>query len=70
MALNTASAVFFAGAILAAYRRRLWLMMVCAGPSLLLKMWFIDRMTFYYEEHKEREEPAEEAKVATTPSSS
>jgi hypothetical protein len=70
MALNTASAVFFAGAIVAAYKRRLWPMLVCAGPSLLLKMWFIDRMTFYYGEHKEQEEPAEEAKVATTPSSS
>ena len=70
MALNAASAVFFAGAILSAYRRRLWPMMVCAGPSLLLKLWFCDRMTFYYEEHREREESAEEAKVATTPSSS
>jgi hypothetical protein len=70
MALNTASAVFFAGALLGAYRRRLWPMMFCAGPALLLKLWFLDRMTFYYEEHREREEPAEEAKVATTPSSS
>ena len=70
MALNAASAVYFAGAILSAYRRRLWPMMVCAGPSLLLKLWFIDRMTFYYEEHKEREEPAkEEAEAASTPSS-
>jgi hypothetical protein len=48
------------------------------GPSglddivrpILLKLWFLDRMTFYYEEHREREEPAEEVKVATTPSSS
>ena len=39
--------VLFAGAILSAYRRRLWPTMVCAGPSLLLKLWFIDRMTFY-----------------------
>ena len=74
MALNAASAVFFAGAILSAYRRRLWPMMACASPSLVLKMWFIDRMKFYYEEHKEREEPVmeeeeEEAEAATTPSS-
>ena len=58
--------------ILSAYRRRLWPTMVCAGPSLLLKLWFIDRMTFYYEEHKEREEPAKEEEddeAATTPSS-
>ena len=45
-------------------------MMLCAGPSILLKLWFLDRMTFYYEEHSEREEPAEEVKVATTPPSS
>jgi hypothetical protein len=30
---------------------------------------FLDRMTSYYEEHREREEPVEEAKVTTTPSS-
>jgi hypothetical protein len=67
--LNAASAVFFAGAIPSAYRRRLWPMMVCAGPSLLLKLWFIDRMTFY-KEHKEREEPAKEEAATTTTSSS
>ena len=70
MALNATSAVFFAGALLAAHRRRLWPMMFCGGSSYLLKMWFIDRMTFYYEEHRKREEPAEEAEVATTPASS
>jgi hypothetical protein len=70
MTLNAASAVFFAGAIPSAYRRRLWPMMVCAGPSLLLKLWFIDRMTFYYKEHKEREEPAKEEAATTTTSSS
>jgi hypothetical protein len=68
MALNATSAVFFAGALLAAYRRRFWPMMFCGGLSYLLKLWFLDRMTFYYEEHREeRQEPAEEAKVATTP---
>jgi hypothetical protein len=70
MALNAASAVFFAGALVAAYRRRFWPMMFCGGSAYLLKLWFVDRITFYYEEHREREEPAEKAKVATTPSSS
>jgi hypothetical protein len=70
MALNTASAVFFAGALLASYRRRFWPMMMCALPTLLLKLWFLDRMTFYYEENKEREVPTEEAEVAATPTSS
>ena len=70
MELTATSAVFFAGALVAAYRRRFWPMMFCGGSSYLLKMWFIDRMTFYYEEHRKREEPAEEAEVATTPASS
>ena len=39
--------------------------MFCGGSSYLLKMWFLDRMTLYYEEHHEQEEPAGEAKVAT-----
>ena len=70
MALNAASAFFFAGALLSAYRRRLWPLMLCAGPSLLLKLWFLDRMTFYYEKHRERKEPAkEEAEATTTPTS-
>jgi hypothetical protein len=43
---------------------------LCALPSLLLKLWFLDRMTFYYEQHRQREESPEEAEVATTPSSS
>jgi Family of unknown function (DUF6653) len=69
MALNAASAVFFAGALLSAYRRRFWPMMFCAFPSLLLKLWFLDRMKFYYEQHRQREESPEVAEVATTPSS-
>jgi hypothetical protein len=70
MALNAASAVFYAGALLAAYKRRFWPMMFFGGTSYLLKLWFLDRMTFYYEEHREREEPPkEEAEAATTPSS-
>jgi len=68
MALNATSAVFYAGALLAAYKRRFWPMMFFGGTSYLLKLWFLDRMTFYYEEHREREEPAkEEAEVSTGP---
>ena len=70
MALNAASAVFFVGALLAAYRQGFWPMMFCGGSSYLLKMWFLDRMTLYYEEHHERREPAEEAEIATTSPSS
>src|SRR5215213_6153727 len=70
MALNAASAVFYAGALLAAYKRRLWPLMFFGGTSYLLKLWFLDRMTLYYEQQREREEPPkEEAEAATTPSS-
>jgi hypothetical protein len=58
MALNATSAAFFGGALLAAYRRRFWPMVFCASSSYLLKMWFLDRITFYYEQHYEREESA------------
>jgi hypothetical protein len=70
MALNDASAVFFVGALLAAYRRHFWQMMFYASSSNLLKLWFLDRMTLYHEQHREREKPPQEAKVATMPSSS
>ena len=70
MALNSASAVFYAGALLAAYKRRLWPLMFFGGTSYLLKLWFLDRMTLYYENHGEREEPPKEDKAATTTSSS
>ena len=45
-------------------------MMFFGGSSYLLKLWFLDRMTLYYEKHREREKPQEETKAATTPSSS
>ena len=45
--INTASAAFFAGGLLATYRRRFWPMMLGAGAALLLKLWYIDRMVFY-----------------------
>jgi hypothetical protein len=71
MALNSASAVFYAGALLAAYKRRLWPLMFFGGTSYLLKLWFLDRMTLYYEQHRgKREDPTkEEDKAATTSSS-
>ena len=68
MALNAASAVFYAGALLATYKRRFWPMMFFGGTSYLLKLWFLDRMTLYYEQHREREEPPKE-EAATTSSS-
>src|SRR5215204_1283008 len=47
-----------------------WPMMFFGGTSYLLKLWFLDRMTLYYEQHREREEPPKkEAEAAMTPSS-
>ena len=54
MAFNATSAVFYAGALLAAYKRRLWPLMFFGGISYLLKLWFLDRMTLYYEQHREK----------------
>ena len=51
--INTASAAFFAGGLLATYRRRFWPMMLGAGAALLLKLWYIDRMVFYNEQHRD-----------------
>jgi hypothetical protein len=53
--ITTTSAVFFVGGLLATYRRRLWPMVFLASVALLLKLWYIDRMTFYYTQHRERE---------------
>lgn len=70
MAFNATSAVFYAGALLAAYKQRLWPLMFFGGISYLLKLWFLDRMTLYYEQHRsERKEFAKEAEAAMTPSS-
>jgi hypothetical protein len=47
-------------------------LMFFGGTTYLLKLWFLDRMTLYYEKYREREEPSkeEEAEAATTTSSS
>ena len=66
MLINTASAAFFAGGLFATYRRRSWPMVYFASVTLLLKLWYIDRMTFYYVQNREREGPAEDAGDAPT----
>jgi hypothetical protein len=52
--------VFYAGALLAAYKRRFWPLMFFGGTAYLLKLWFLDRKTLYYEIRREREEPPKE----------
>jgi hypothetical protein len=51
-ALTSASASFFAGGLWSAYKRRFWPTMFFAGTAFLLKLWYIDRMTFYYEQRR------------------
>ncbi len=66
MLLNGASATFFAGGLLSAYKRRFWPLMFYASAAYLLKQLYIDRMTFYYEQHCKQEDQAR-AVVATQP---
>jgi hypothetical protein len=65
--INTASAVLFAGGLWSTYRRRTWPMVFCATVAFLLKLWYIDRMTFYYDKHRDE---AAGGRSATDPSSS
>jgi Family of unknown function (DUF6653) len=58
-ALTGASAAFFAGGLWSSYKRRFWPTMFFGGTAFLLKLWYIDRMTFYYERH--RDEAQDEA---------
>jgi hypothetical protein len=46
--LTGASAPFFAGGLLSAYKRRFWSTMFFGGTAFLLKLWYIDRMTLFY----------------------
>jgi hypothetical protein len=64
MLINITSAAFFAGGLMATYRRQFWPMVRFASVALLLKLWYIDRMTFYYERHREREDATEDAEDA------
>ncbi len=50
--LTGTSALFFAGGVWSAYKRRFWPMIFFANTAFLLKLWYIDRMTFYYEQHR------------------
>jgi hypothetical protein len=49
--LNVILAPMFVTALYMAYRRRFWQLMCFGGVALVLKLWFVDRMTCYYAEH-------------------
>ena len=52
MLLAVTSVPFGAGGLWSAYKRRFWPMMLCASAAFLLKLWYIGRMTAYYEQHR------------------
>jgi hypothetical protein len=52
MLLGGAAAPFFLGGLWSAYKRRFWPTMLCASTALSLKLWYVDRMTLYYEQHR------------------
>ncbi len=56
--LSAASATSSVVGLVCAYKRRFWPMTLCASAAYLLKLWYIDRMTFYYEQHRKQQEPA------------
>jgi hypothetical protein len=55
--LSAVSATSFVVGLVCAYSRRFWPMTLCAIVAYLLKLWYIDRMTFYYEQHRKQQEP-------------
>ena len=66
--LSGASATFFASGLLSAYERQLWPLMFYASAAYLLKLWYIDRMTFYYEQHRKQDKSVEtQATTSPTP---
>jgi hypothetical protein len=67
MLLSGASATFFAGGLLTAYKRQLWPLMFYASAAYLLKLWYIDRMTFYYEQHRKQEKRVETQATTSPP---
>ena len=54
MAQSMLSALFFLLALYAAYTHRLWRLVSFGGFALAFKLWFLERMVAYYEEHLTR----------------
>ena len=61
--LNIASGIVGVVGIVAAYRRRLWPMVLCAIAGFLLVLWGIDRYAVYYDQYQgaRGSQPAEPA---------
>jgi hypothetical protein len=54
MLINIFSALFFLVALYSAYARRLWELITVGGLALMFKLWFLERMVAYYNEHLAR----------------
>lgn len=54
MLINSFSALFFLLALYSAYARRVWELVSFGGFALGFKLWFLERMVVYYEEHLTR----------------
>jgi hypothetical protein len=54
MTQNVLSALFFLVALHSAYTHRLGRLTSFGGLALALKLWFLERMVAYYEEHLNR----------------
>ncbi|TXT54544.1 MAG: conserved membrane protein of unknown function [Candidatus Thorarchaeota archaeon] len=51
--MNVVSGIFFIPTIIVTYLQLFWEMMFFASIAFLMKMWFVDRMSFYYEKHQD-----------------
>ena len=54
MTTSIFSAVFFLVALYSAYTQRLWRLVSFGSLALVLKLWFLERMVVYYDEHLAR----------------
>jgi hypothetical protein len=54
MLINAFSALFFLLALYSAYACRVWELVSFGGFALAFKLWFLERMVVYYEEHLTR----------------
>lgn len=50
--LNLINALFFFPSLYFAYQNMFWQTLYTATIPFIVKLWFLDRMVFYYEKHK------------------
>ena len=55
MMLGMVAVPCFIGAVYTAYMRMFWATMFFASNAFVLKLWFVDRMVRFYEDHRHTE---------------